>query len=230
MTEKKQLLLLHGALGEEGMFTDLKNKLSDSYEIHTLNFEGHGLRGPSERAFTIQNFSENVSRYMQEHSMDQTDIFGYSMGGYVALYMALVYPEKIRRISTLGTILSWSKEIAEREERLLNPDKIEDKVPRFAEILHKNHPHGWRDVVAKTKDLLTRLGNQPPLNDKNWNTIKHPVRLHIGDRDNTAGLQSTTEVFAQLLQAELCVLPGTPHPFKKVKNTLLENSLREFFS
>lgn len=230
MNKKKQLLFLHGALGEQGMFTDLKKHMSDSYEIHTLNFEGHGLRGPSERAFSIQNFSENVLHYMQENRIDQADIFGYSMGGYVALYMAIGSPEKVRRISTLGTILTWSKEIAEREGKLLHPDKIEDKVPRFAEMLHKNHPHGWKEVVNKTKDLLAYLGNQPPINKKDWETIKHSVRLHVGDRDKTAGLESTTKIFAQLINGELCVLPRTPHPFQKVKSTLLENSLREFFN
>ena len=41
MTQK--LLLLHGALGSKEQFTALNEQLSSEFEVHTLDFEGHGI-------------------------------------------------------------------------------------------------------------------------------------------------------------------------------------------
>jgi pimeloyl-ACP methyl ester carboxylesterase len=88
------LLLLHGALGASSQFAQLIPLLDDDFELHTLDFEGHGGRkfafGSSEispmprRPFSMEGFVKNVLDYLERQSIDQTHIFGYSMGGYVA--------------------------------------------------------------------------------------------------------------------------------------------------
>lgn len=224
---KPNLILLHGALGEQSSFESLKKHL-EGFNLHTLDFEGHGSKRANQ-SFSIVNFAENVLNYMKKKEISEAGVFGYSMGGYVALYLAKNYPEKISRVSTLGTILKWDMSIANREIQFLNPDKIEEKVPKFAEMLQRSHPRGWKTVVKKTAQLLSDLGEKPPITIDEWTEIQLPVRLHVGDRDETAGVEQTLKIYHLMKNAELSVLPGTPHQFKKADVESLAASITNFF-
>ena len=224
------ILLLHGALGTSDQLKTLVSKLDVEQPTHLFNFEGHGSESVSVRPFRIEHFAENVLSYMDGHGIKQADFFGYSMGGYVAMYIAKNKPQRAGRIATHGTVLKWSREISEREVKFLNPDKIREKVPQFAEELEKRHPSGWEEVAAKTKDLLLDLGKTPRILDEEWEEIKHEIRIHTGDRDATAGIEQSMEVYSRLKNGELMVLPKTPHPIEQANVKLLAGSLNDFFS
>lgn len=226
---KPQLLMLHGALATQRQFDSVISALQNGEKHYCLTFEGHGEYGPTDRPYRIGNFAENVLHYIEEKEMDQVDLFGYSMGGYVALYLARKAPEKIRRIATLGTVLQWNKDIAAREAAFLDPKKIEEKVPDFSRKLDQLHSFGWKEVVDKTREMILHLGNYPLLGAEDWKAIDQPVRIHIGDRDQTAELRPTAEVYYQLDNGELTVLPGTPHSIEKTNLPLLSESLISFF-
>lgn len=223
------LLLLHGALGSKDQFDSLIPKLEEHYEIHTLNFEGHGQAGPTDSAFRIEYFSENVLGYLDEHDIREINIFGYSMGGYVALNLAKEQPESVHKIATLGTILQWDEEIAELESRHLYPDRIKEKVPLFADQLKQRHLYGCKKVVDKTRELVQNLGSDPVIKKDDWQTIKHSIRLHVGDRDTTAGIDKTIEIYRKMDYADLAVLPKTGHSLLEVNQSVLIASLVDFF-
>ena len=81
---KPDLILLHGALGSQVQFSELSKKLSSSFTIHTFNFSGYGGR-PIDQAPSIELFSQNLIDYIVENDLVSPFVFGYSMGGYVAL-------------------------------------------------------------------------------------------------------------------------------------------------
>lgn len=226
---KKPLVLLHGALGSKAQLDELVPGLEQNFEVHQLDFEGHGGAGPTDSPFRLEYFVENVLGFLDEHDIPQTNIFGYSMGGYVALMLAKDYPERIKKVATLGTILQWSVETAQRECKYLHPEKIKDKVPHFAEALDEQHPAGWQRVVERTREMLHHLGNHPPLTERDWKEVKTPVRFHIGDRDTTAGLETTAQIYKKTDNTELCVLPNTSHPIEAVKTEMLIASLTAFY-
>jgi pimeloyl-ACP methyl ester carboxylesterase len=228
--QKPHLLLLHGALGASAQFDPLRPLLTEYYHLHLLDFDGHGSAAPSARPFRIEHFADNVLTYLGHHAIEQIDIFGYSMGGYVGLYLATIAPTRVGRIATLGTKFRWDTETAAREVALLNPERIAAKVPHFAQALAERHPiTGWETVVRKTADLLQALGEHPVLAATDWRTIAHPVRIHIGDRDTTVSIEESVEVYRSLAQGELVVLPQTPHPLEKVAYLRLAHSLLDFF-
>jgi pimeloyl-ACP methyl ester carboxylesterase len=228
--QKQSLILLHGALGTKNELDELSPTLGDHFDLHSLNFEGHGENNLNHRPFRISHFAENVLSYLDENQISKAHIFGYSMGGYVALTLAKNHPERVEKVATLGTVLQWNKEIAGRECRYFNPVKIEEKVPHFAKILNQRHPNGWKEVVDKTREMLQYLGGNPDLVEEDWNGLQMPVRFHVGDRDATAGIASTIEVYSKMDEGELSVLPATPHPFEKVDKEKLADSLKEFLA
>lgn len=226
----KEILLLHGALGSKDQFKELESALSHSFKVHTLNFSGHGRRPSHHHAFTIQNFAHEVLDWMNEHYLEKTDIFGYSMGGYVALWLARFYPERVNRIFTLGTKLHWNAAEADKEIKMLNPEKVVEKVPAFAHSLANLHgEHKWKSVMSKTAHLMHDLAHTH-LTDQDFIKTDHKVLLSIGELDNMVTLEETEQVHCLLKNSELKVYPYVPHPIEKVPVELLVREISSFFA
>jgi len=213
---KTKLLLLHGALGNKTQFGAAKALLAEHFEVYDMDFEGHG-ESPSDKDYSMHVFTENVVAFLQEHSIDKINIFGYSMGGYVALYTALKFPDKVENIVTLGTKFNWEKEAAAQEVRMLNPEKIEAKVPRFAEQLMRAHPaQDWKDVVHKTASMMLGLAEREKFTAEELGQIQHRATIGIGSLDKMVGLEESQHAAALLPNASLKQLEGVEHPIEKM--------------
>lgn len=225
----KELLLLHGALGSKDQFAELETELSGTYKIHTLNFSGHGRRPSHHHAFTIQNFAHEVLDWMNESYIQQIDIFGYSMGGYVALWLARFYPERVGKIFTLGTKLKWSDAEAEKEIGMLNPEKIVEKVPAFAQSLAERHgEHEWQSIMSKTALLMKDLGHTH-LVDQDYIKMEHHIKLGLGSKDNMVTYDETEYANRLLKNSELRIYEGVLHPIEKVPLQTLVSEMKSWF-
>jgi pimeloyl-ACP methyl ester carboxylesterase len=225
----KHLLLLHGAIGSFQQFEQLATLLQPSFHIHVLNFSGHGGAAIPSEPFSIAMFAADVLQYMQVHNIDNIDIFGYSMGGYVALYLAKYHPEKIGKVCTLATKFDWTPEGAAKEAAMLNPEKIAEKVPAFAQSLEQKHGVHWKTVVSKTAEMMLHLGNAPTLPISSLSTIEHLVFISVGDKDNMVTLEETIAAYRQFKNGQLLVLPQTPHPFEKAHTGRLAEEMERYF-
>ncbi len=225
----KEILLLHGALGSKDQFDGLQTALSTQFKVHTFNFSGHGRRPSHHHAFTIQNFCHEVLDWMNENYIKTIDVFGYSMGGYVALWMARFYPDRIGRIFTLGTKLKWNEEEAEREIKLLNPEKIVEKVPAFAQALAQLHgEHEWKSVMTKTAALMRDLAHTH-LTNQDFIQLGNTVLLTRGDNDNMVTAEETEYVHRLLKNSTFKTYQGVLHPIDKVPQALLQAEIESFF-
>lgn len=211
------VLLLHGALGSTAQLERLKQKLeAEGKEVFMLNFSGHsGV--PFRGSFGIEIFTDDVLAFLHKQNLNQVDVFGYSMGGYVAVWLAWKHPERVGRIVTLGTKFDWSPESAEKEVGKLNAETIREKVPAFARILeHRHAPNDWKELLNKTRDMMLSLGNQPLLNEENLKTIQHEVLICLGDQDDMADREYSEQVAGWLPKGAFQRVENTPHPIEKV--------------
>lgn len=212
----KSIILLHGALGAETQLFPLKKALENRFEVHTLNFEGHGGRvanGP----FSMERFAENLQEYMHENELSGCAVFGYSMGGYVALKLEAMYPGTFSKIVTLGTKFHWTPEVAAKETAMLNPEKIEEKVPKFAAALVALHaPLDWKAMMHNTADMMRTLGSHPALSAADFGRIQLPVALLLGSEDVMVTKEETQHVQQQLPHANFTVVEGWQHPIERV--------------
>ncbi len=224
----QKLLLLHGALGSAAHFTHLKELLADAFQIHTLNFKGHGGRELVD-TISIPGFAEEVLAYLNENDIDKISIFGYSMGGYVALYLAKQYPERVEKLFTLATKFNWTPEGAAREAAMLDPIAINEKVPKYAAALEQLHGNNWKALMRITADMMLGLGNNPALKDDDFTQIKVEVLLSVGDKDAMVTIAETQNVQRLIPNAEFLVLPDTIHPIDRVNQEELAGAIRKFF-
>ncbi len=223
------LLLLHGAIGAASQLVPLKDRLGASYDVYTFDFTGHGGRQGSDAPFSMEFFANDVLRFMEEKSLQKVSVFGYSMGGYVGMYLAKNHREKIDRVITLATKYQWDEAIAVKEVQMLNPEKIEQKLPAFAESLRKMHaPNDWKELLNKTAGMLTALGKDNTIKLGEYAEISVPALLLLGDRDKMVSLDETAAVYKSLPGAQLGVIPGTPHPIEQVDADVLAFLIRRF--
>ena len=222
------VLLLHGALGASIQFLPLEARLGDRFRVHTLDFEGHGTSPVRTRPFRIGHFAENVVELLDRERLEHVHLFGYSMGGYVALHLAATLPDRIASVSTLATKLQWDPETAARESRLLDVARIRQRVPHFAAALAERHPRGWESVLARTAEMLQDLGERPLLGEEALGRITAPVRLGVGDRDATVSLAESVAAYRGLAKGELEVFPRTAHPWETVSSDRVARSIEEF--
>lgn len=223
------LLLLHGAIGASGQLQPLKELLSLDREVHATDLPGHGGRPFGEGVFSIASFADDVLRFMDEKGFAAADIFGYSMGGYIACYLAKHHPSRIGKVVTLATKFHWDEAVAAKEVQMLNADKISLKLPTFAETLQKRHsPNDWKQVLNRTAELLLELGASNTLKENDYREILAPCLVLLGDRDKMITLEETVAVYKALPAAQMGILPSTPHPIEQVNLPGLVFFLRQF--
>lgn len=226
-----RLLLLHGALGAGSQFDPLKAILKTNFEIHTLDFEGHGASPLRDRPLRMRHYAENVLVYLDQKAIPTAGIFGHSLGGHVGLFLARFHPDRISSVFTLGTKFHWTMEIAEEENKLLLPDKIMEKVPRFGRLLEERHvAAGWKALLEKQREMQLHVAQNNPLPDEDIRNISQKVRISIGDRDQMVTLEESIRVYRLLEKGEFQVFPNTPHPLEKAPVSRLANAIADFFS
>jgi pimeloyl-ACP methyl ester carboxylesterase len=199
------IILLHGALGAMDQLEPLANALKNHFDVHQINFSGHGGNPFPRRPFSIEMFAEDVLDYMHQHRMENANLFGYSMGGYVGMYLAKRFPGEVSAVITLATKFYWDETVAAKETKLLDPTTIEQKIPAFAKELELRHaPQDWKQLLAYTKDLLVGLGQNNVLQLSDYTSISTPCLLMLGDRDKMVTLEETVNVYKQLSGCFIC--------------------------
>lgn len=234
-SSRRPLLLLHGALGSAQGFDPLIELLGvDSsgygFDAHRFDFPGHGGAPMPEGPFSIAMFSEVLRGWIAERSLEGVDIFGYSMGGYVALHAARTAPDLIGGVFTLATKFAWDPVTSAKEAGMLNPDAIEAKVPKFAVQLRERHaPGDWREVLARTAEMMRSLGESNELTLEDLGEVTNRVRISVGDHDRMVSVEESVAAYRALPSGSLIVLPDTPHPLEAVSSERLAREIFEFF-
>jgi pimeloyl-ACP methyl ester carboxylesterase len=224
----KEIILLHGALGDTKQLERLSALLTEKgFKIFLFNFSGHGRR-PFSTEFSVPQFASELKSFIIEKQLMAPNVFGYSMGGYVATYLALQDSEILGKVITLGTKFKWTKAIAEKEVLKLNPDTIDKKVHRFAAVLQERHGLEWKELVRKTAELIVKLGEDNLLPVTAFKKIKTKALIGIGDKDDMVTLGETRSAFNKLPHAGMFMLPFTRHQIETVNVVMLADVINDF--
>jgi len=103
------------------------------------------------------------------------------------------------------------------------------KIPSFAAALkERHHPQNWKLVLEKTIEMLAEMGDNNPLQPEDYLTIGQPALLMLGDRDKMVTLEETLAVYKDLPDAQLSVIPNTPHPIELANTKRLAFEISSF--
>jgi pimeloyl-ACP methyl ester carboxylesterase len=222
---KPILLILHGALGDQKQMQAIADTFSSSFEVHHPNWPGHGDSPLGTYQYDVSSYVQFLLTYI-ESLQNTVYVFGYSMGGYIALMAALEKPNLFNRIITLATKLDWSPESAAREIKMLDKEKMLEKIPDYAQTLQKRHTAmGWEEVLSGTANIMQELGDHPYLTPHSVAALQVSVTMGIGDRDTMVSLAETIQIQQAIPNSSLYVLPQTPHPVEKLHLPYLKTIL-----
>ncbi len=112
------VILLHGFLENSSMWNQLIPELAQKNRVVAVDLLGHGETGCVGYIHTMEMMAEAVKAVFDHLKIIEARIIGHSMGGYVALAFAELYPEKVN-----GVCLMNSTAVADSEERQINRDR-----------------------------------------------------------------------------------------------------------
>ena len=150
------------------------------------------------------------------------------MGGFVALYLASKQKNIIKNIITLGTKFNWSKEVVNKEIKMLNLELILEKIPSFAKTLEAKHGLDWKKLVLNTAGMIKELGEKNLLDTKLLEDINIPTLLGIADSDQMVSLEETVSVFKNLQKGSMFMLPKSKHQIESVPLDLLAKIIYDY--
>ena len=100
------LVFLHGWLGSWDVWRDTMLAISDlrQYKIYALDFWGFGDSAKkSAPSFTIPSYVFMVDQFMEMMGIAQAPVIGHSMGGTVAMNLALEHPSRVEKVVVIGS-------------------------------------------------------------------------------------------------------------------------------
>jgi len=94
----RPMILLHGGLGSGEMFGPILPSLTEHHQVIAVDLQGHGRTADIDRPIDVRLMADDVAALIDHLGLQKPDVVGYSLGGGVALQVAIKYPEKVRRL------------------------------------------------------------------------------------------------------------------------------------
>jgi len=216
------LVLLHGAMGTiESCFAGLLPVLADHFEVIAVELQGHGRTRDIPRPLTYEGMAGDMAALLAALDVPRAHFVGFSLGGAVALHLALDRPELVDHLVFYGGVAFdtsgvYPELLAGFED--FDPHQLDGTLWQEAYRRVAPDPDAWIPLVAKVNQL-DRAGVSLPR--ERLAALQIPTLLIIGDADIVRP-EHTVELFRLLgggvpgdlvsvTPAQLAVLPGTTH-------------------
>lgn len=116
------LLMIHGLGGTKSSFLPIVPALARRYRVIALDLPGFGSSAKPRGRYDARWFSQRVLQFMDQLDIDQAFLAGNSMGGRIAMEMALMEPNRVRAIACLCPATAFTRRPGLRLVKLLRPE------------------------------------------------------------------------------------------------------------
>jgi pimeloyl-ACP methyl ester carboxylesterase len=108
------LVLLHGSfMTITNNWTGWIDELAKTRRVIAVEMQGHGRTADIRRDFSFENLADDIAALLDYLKIARTDVLGYSMGGGIAMQVAIRHPEKVRKVVIVSAVSrydGWVKE------------------------------------------------------------------------------------------------------------------------
>lgn len=233
------LVLLHGWGMHGAVWQPLVKKLSKAFTLHLVDLPGMGLSRPIE-PFHLHAVAEKIAEMLPAHA----DIIGWSLGGQVAMRLAIDQPDLVRRLILVGTTPCYVNKAD--WDIGIEPAVFSSFADNVNTDYHKTMTQfltlqcmGAKDARATVKLLRKKFAERPvptaqtlqkALNilletdlRAELERLRKPALLIHGDRDTLAPVQAAHWMMQNLPIAYLRVIAGASHaPFLSHQEQFIE--------
>jgi pimeloyl-ACP methyl ester carboxylesterase len=192
------VVLLHGFLENQTMWNALIPELSQKNRVITIDLLGHGQTECLGYVHTMEDQADMVHGILQHLKIRKAVLIGHSMGGYVALAFAELYPEAVK-----GLVLLNSTARADTAERKTNRDRAIKAVKQnytafvrmsIANLFSEDNRERLAEEIEKAKiealktplqGIVAALEGMKIRNDREviLHFATYPMQLILGKKD-----------------------------------------------
>jgi pimeloyl-ACP methyl ester carboxylesterase len=210
------LILLHGGAGAIEMFGPVLPALAATHRVIAVDLQAHGRTADIDRPLSFEAMADDIAGLVRHLGLTKADIMGYSLGGGVAIQIALRQPRVVHRLVVVSAPFKrdgWYPEV-QASMATIGPQAAEamkhtPMYEHYARIAPR--PEDWPVLLAKLGDLLRT--------DYDWSrqvaAMKVPTLIVVGDADAVRPAHAVE--FYGLLGAgqrdasRLAILPNQTH-------------------
>jgi pimeloyl-ACP methyl ester carboxylesterase len=217
----RPLLLVHG-LGSRGedWANLIPHLINSGNRVYALDLLGYGdSEQPRDARYSISQQAAMVEGFLDSQHLQQVDMAGWSMGGWIAMQVALQQPQRIRRLVLLDSAglrfqLSFDPALFQpaspmdlvKLEEILIPHPR--PLPGFLAMamLRRGDHVGW--VVRRS---VQSMMTGEDLVDGKLGALTMPVLIGWGDQDKLIPLSVGYRLHQEIMQSVLDVYDGCGH-------------------
>ena len=203
------IVLLHGFLENASMWDAFIPEISKKYRVITIDLLGHGQTEPLNYVQTMEDNADMVLSVLNELRIRKAILAGHSMGGYVALAFADLFPNIVKGVALVNsTAKPDSVERKQNRDRAIvavkqnyssfvrmsvanlfsedNRERLTDEIEAVKSEALKTPLQG---IVASLEGMKIRKDREPLLHEG-----KFPVLLVLGEKDPVLNFQETQQL------------------------------------
>ncbi|PXW82551.1 carboxylesterase BioH (pimeloyl-CoA synthesis) [Nitrosomonas sp. Nm84] len=238
------LVLLHGWAMHSGIWSSVREQLSQQFRLHLVDLPGHGL-SPASEPGTLDHLADIIAEILPKHCM----LGGWSLGGQIAMELALREPERVQKLVLISTTPCFVKrdDWESGMERKLLQLFLENLKLNYATTINRFltlQMSGDRDaskiLSQLRKHFFQRAEPDPSALEKGLKILQHsdlrdritairqPVLLLHGENDVITHSAAADWMHQQLPQSQRVMFPHCGHaPFLSYPEQFL-TCLNEF--
>jgi pimeloyl-ACP methyl ester carboxylesterase len=218
------LVMLHGSMGSLDMFRELMPTFAKTRQVIAIDQQAHGRTADVDRPLSYEQMADDTAALVRHlgiaPSGHPADFFGFSMGGGIALQLAIRYPDLVRKLvvnASYGDDAIYPEVMASLETyftpQAFAGSPMEAEYKRVAP-----KPDDFPALVLKVQQLTREAVGLPA---EAVRAIAAPTMIIAGDSDIVRP-ENAVELFRLRgggvpgdfvghTPAQLAVLPGTTH-------------------
>jgi len=228
--QSRPILFLHSALSDYHEFDTLSSFYPDRLHV-LLDFPAHGKSTTESTELTIGIIAEVVRDLLIELKIFSIDIIGYSMGGYVALELALIAPSLVNSIVAHAMKFYWTEKAIDDSINQLTSEAIKSRSMKGFEKLSSMHSSTSLEKTLRITRGIINNFRSFQFTENDLLQIQSPLLISVGDRDELISLPEIVRLFISQDKTKtyLAIHPNSPHPISKLDLSSFSHCIREFW-
>lgn len=219
------VLLIHGVGGDSTNWDSIAERLQPQFDVIAMDLRGHGKSDLITEPIAAHDLARDAVQVLDEAVVAKCRVVGFSLGGAVAQCLTLDFPERVERLTVIGTVCGRTPE---EKQRAL--DRVEflkqngtaaiaeaNRERWFTDEFRQTHPEAVERRVAQVKacdpasylyaftvfctaDFADRL-----------HEIEVPTLAVTGEHDSAATPRMAKLMGERIRDSEVHVFPGLRH-------------------